>query len=83
MNEYAVLQKKIVHNVMPRLEKGGYFLYITCSVFKAENETVVEMLQHEYPLQLIKTELLKGYGFKADSMFVGLFELRDEGDVKR
>ena len=83
MNEYAVLQKKIVHNVMPRLEKGGYFLYITCSVFTAENETVVEMLQHEYPLQLIKTELLKGYGFKADSMFVGLFELRVEGDVKR
>jgi 16S rRNA (cytosine967-C5)-methyltransferase len=74
INEYSALQKKILRKVIPYLENNGYLLYITCSVFKKENEEVVEMIKKEFPLQLLKSELLKGYGWKADSMFAALFK---------
>jgi len=72
--EYSNLQKKIVGNLFPYLAKDGYFLYITCSVFKKENEEVVRFIQEKFHLQLIKMELLKGYNQKADSMFAALFK---------
>lgn len=31
---YSDLQKKILSNVVPTLQKGGHLVYITCSVFK-------------------------------------------------
>lgn len=75
INEYAALQKKIINNTIPHLAKDGYFLYITCSVFKKENEDAVDFIQQQFPsLQLIKKELLKGYEMKADSMFAALFK---------
>lgn len=70
---YSNLQKNIVLNAIPYVKKGGYFLYITCSVFQKENEEVVEFIQHQTNLQLIKMELLEGYEQKADSMFAALF----------
>lgn len=72
--EYSNLQKKIVGNLFPYLAKDGYFLYITCSVFKKENEEVARFIQEKFHLQLIKMELLKGYNQKADSMFAALFK---------
>jgi 16S rRNA (cytosine967-C5)-methyltransferase len=74
MEKYASLQKKIINNVIPHLAENGYFLYITCSVFKKENEEAVEFIQQNFSLQLIKKELLKGYEIKADTMFAALFK---------
>lgn len=74
LDEYAALQKKIVSNAIVNLETGGYFLYITCSVFKKENEEVVNYLKEQFHLQLIKMELLKGYEVKADTMFAALLQ---------
>jgi len=73
IKEYQILQKRIVANAIKYLEPQGYFLYITCSVFKAENEDVVEFIQNTFQLTLIKSELLKGYDKKADTMFAALF----------
>jgi 16S rRNA (cytosine967-C5)-methyltransferase len=70
---YANLQKQIVSNAIKLLQENGYFLYITCSVFKQENEAVVEFIQEEFHLELVKMELLKGYDKKADTMFAALF----------
>ncbi len=74
IGEYATLQKRIVSNVIPRLQPGGNLLYITCSVFKKENEEVVNYLKEKFHLQLMKMELLKGYQLKADTMFVALLK---------
>lgn len=74
IEEYATLQKKIVSNTVKHLKQQGYFLYITCSVFKAENEDMAEFIQTKFQLTLIKSKLLKGYDKKADTMFAALFK---------
>jgi 16S rRNA (cytosine967-C5)-methyltransferase len=73
INRYSTLQKKIVSNVIPFIKPGGHLHYITCSVFKKENEDVVEFIKEKFHLQLVKMELLKGYDKKADTMFAALF----------
>lgn len=74
INEYASLQKKIVKNVLDKVAEGGYFLYITCSVFKKENEEMVSFIQEKAGFELVKMELLKGYVMRADSMFGALLK---------
>jgi 16S rRNA (cytosine967-C5)-methyltransferase len=71
--KYASLQKKIIDNIIPQLTPGGQLLYITCSVFKKENEEVVNHILAKYDLQIIEMKVLKGYDLKADTMFAALF----------
>ena len=71
--EYSNLQKKIVNNVIPFLEPGGYLLYITCSVFKKENEEVAAFLKERHGLELKHMQLFAGYDKKADTLFAALF----------
>jgi 16S rRNA (cytosine967-C5)-methyltransferase len=67
-------QQQIVANVLPSLKKEGLLVYITCSVFKKENEDVVNYLQEKLQLQLLHQEVLKGYDSKADTMFVAILQ---------
>jgi 16S rRNA (cytosine967-C5)-methyltransferase len=73
IDRYSALQKKIVQNVIPHIKPGGWLLYCTCSVFKKENEEMVQFLTNEHHLKLHKSELLKGYDQKADTLFAALF----------
>ena len=75
IDEYATKQRRILSNIISPLTPGGYLLYCTCSVFKKENEDNVEWLLKNFPLQLIKKELLMGYEKKADTLFAALFTL--------
>lgn len=74
IKEYAQLQQTIVSNVIPHLKPGGVLVYITCSVFKKENEENAEFFKQEYRLEELKREVLKGYNEKADSMFVSVLK---------
>jgi 16S rRNA (cytosine967-C5)-methyltransferase len=76
---YAALQKKIALNASQTVNANGWFVYITCSVFKKENEEVVDHLTANTSLQLMSTKYLKGYDKKADSLFVALFAVSREG----
>lgn len=73
---FSRLQQTIAGNASAFLKNGGHFLYITCSVFRDENETVVHQLQERYGLSLLKMEVLKGYDKRADTMFGALFVKR-------
>ncbi|MFN8292020.1 MAG: methyltransferase domain-containing protein [Chitinophagaceae bacterium] len=73
--DYAALQQKILAVIIPALKPGGYLLYITCSVFKKENEEIADLIKEQFHLVLKKMEWLKGYDKKADSMFAALFQL--------
>src|SRR5215217_789105 len=70
---YANLQKKIVSNASTAVKKNGFFLYITCSVFKKENEDVVEFIKNNLSLKVLSAQYLKGYNKRADTLFVALF----------
>ncbi|MGB4398980.1 MAG: RsmB/NOP family class I SAM-dependent RNA methyltransferase [Daejeonella sp.] len=63
------LQKTIASNVIKYLKPGKALIYITCSVFKEENEDVVNNLVSEYSLKLESQEIFRGYENKADTMF--------------
>ena len=70
VENYVKLQKAISGNVVKYLKKDKPLIYMTCSVFKAENEDVVKYLIDNFDLKLERMELIKGYKNKADSMFV-------------
>jgi len=71
---YADLQRKIVANAITHLKPGGLLVYITCSVFKAENEMVVNFVTESFECKLLDQQLLKGYQQQSDSMFVAIFK---------
>ena len=55
-------------------------MYITCSVFRKENEEVVEFINTQSHFELIKMpdnptgwKMLDGYEQNADTLFVALF----------
>ena len=70
---YSILQQQIVSNLLKHVKPGGYLLYITCSVFKKENEQQVELIATNKSMKLLRKECLIGYDKKADTMFAALF----------
>lgn len=74
LTTYSDRQKAITANAIRFLKPGGTFLYITCSVFRAENEEVVQHLLHEAAgVQLQQMMLINGSAKGADSMFIAVF----------
>ena len=67
------LQKAIAANVAKYLKEGKPLVYITCSVFRQENEDIVAWIEENLPLKLEKSEVIKGYNDKADTMFAARF----------
>ncbi|MCS3801981.1 Fmu (Sun) domain-containing protein [Niastella sp. OAS944] len=74
ISKYSALQKNIVSNAIPYLKPGGFLLYCTCSVFKKENEEVVDFIQQQHSLQLKQSTLFTGYTMKADTLFGAVFQ---------
>lgn len=75
INHYTHLQKNISLNASKSLKKGGFFLYITCSVFEKENEGIVNYLLEKSSLQLVSYQYYTGFDKKADTLFAALFTL--------
>jgi 16S rRNA (cytosine967-C5)-methyltransferase len=73
IEHYAALQKSIALNASKSLWQKGFFLYITCSVFRKENEEVVQYLQQNTGLQVLSQTYFKGYDKKGDTLFAALF----------
>ncbi len=74
VEHYSQLQKRIITSALPALKAGGHFLYITCSVFKIENEDIVDYMLEQPGMQLLQKTVLKGYTMKADTMFAAMFK---------
>lgn len=72
IDRYSVIQRKILANVVQGLREGGQIAYLTCSVFRKENEACMDWLIQEFDLRVETQQLLRGYGFNADSMFGGI-----------
>ena len=74
IDNYSSLQKKIIENALPHLKDNAHLLYITCSVFKKENEENVDFFKSAFELKLIGMQYLKGYEMQADTLFVALLK---------
>lgn len=71
IKRYASLQTSILQQVKHTVKPGGFLLYLTCSVFKEENEAQVALLLSN-GFTLVEQRLLKGYFKKADTLFGAL-----------
>jgi len=69
IQKYQQLQKRIAHNVVPFVKKGGALIYITCSVFKQENEEVVKYIEEISDLRKQEGGVIAGYDKGADTMY--------------
>lgn len=70
IKSFQNLQLLIAANVIKYLKPGKPLIYITCSVFKEENEEIVSWLQKSHGMKLDGHDLIKGYQNRADTMFV-------------
>lgn len=70
-------QLAIAKNASRFLKTGGTMLYITCSVFTAENEQVIAaLLSEQEELELESQQMINGIAQAADCMFVAVFKKR-------
>ncbi|SEB13301.1 RsmB/NOP family class I SAM-dependent RNA methyltransferase [Pedobacter hartonius] len=67
---FSGLQKSIAAGVVKYLKTDKPLIYITCSVFKKENEEVIAHLLENLPLKLESMQSIPGYNDKADTMFI-------------
>ena len=73
IESYSEIQKKIISNCIKYLKPGGVLAYITCSVFKIENENNVTYFSNHLPLELIKSELIDESAIGGGVLFAALF----------
>ena len=69
INYYKQLQQTIIKNIVPLLKQGKPLIYITCSVFKEENEEQVQFAT-SLGFKVESKKLLQGHQTRSDTLFV-------------
>lgn len=73
-DSFVKRQQSIIENCLPLLNKNGWLLYITCSVFEAENEANIEIFLKRHPLRLMQMRYIEGTTYRGDTMFYSLMQ---------
>lgn len=73
LEKFKTLQQQIVSTVINFLPDNKPFVYITCSVFKEENENNTAWIAENLPLKLQTQCYIEGSSKGADTMFVARF----------
>jgi 16S rRNA (cytosine967-C5)-methyltransferase len=69
IDQFTALQRNIVTNLTNTLKSKAVLVYITCSVFKEENENNVEWFKKNLGLLVEKSGYIEGCRKGADTMF--------------
>jgi 16S rRNA (cytosine967-C5)-methyltransferase len=64
------IQTTIAQHVLPYLKVGKPIIYITCSVYKQENEDVVKFLCDNFNMTLESQQIIEGFRYGASTFFV-------------
>jgi len=72
LKNFQARQQQILANVFDFLKPGGRIYYITCSVFAAENEEVLQAVALKKQFQIQSVQLINGIGQQADSLFIAV-----------
>lgn len=67
-------QYKILSNVLKIAKPDNHILYITCSAFKAENESQIRQLNASHKFEIIHEETIDGSQYNSDSMYMCLLK---------
>ncbi|MFY0672553.1 MAG: hypothetical protein JXQ87_04085 [Bacteroidia bacterium] len=70
---FAKRQKQICLNAIKNLKKGGKLTYITCSIFRAENEDITQFLIDELNIELVKQGIIHSSIHNSDYLFAAQF----------
>lgn len=70
---YSRLQRKIMDQLCKQVKPGKSLLYITCSVYREENEGMVEYVLAKGGFDLIAQRHLNGEAYGGDHLFSALF----------
>ncbi|MGZ5247832.1 MAG: methyltransferase domain-containing protein, partial [Flavitalea sp.] len=76
IGEYQSLQRSILSNLFDSVKQRGYLLYITCSVFKKENEYNVDHVTNN-GFYLVRSGIINGASENADYMYAALLRKKD------
>ena len=74
IEKLAAQQKQILTRAVEVVKPGGHFVYSTCSVEREENEDVIEALQADKRLRLLKTTRTWPHVHGADGFFISVFK---------
>lgn len=74
IGEYAERQQAILHQLIPQLTEHGHLLYMTCSVFQQENESVIDRICASSGMQVVALKTCAGYNDHADNLFGALLK---------
>jgi 16S rRNA (cytosine967-C5)-methyltransferase len=72
LNQHIERQRAILDRVIQHVQPGGQLIYITCSVFQAENESQVQYMQEKYGLSCRSMRYFRGYLECADTLFAAV-----------
>jgi 16S rRNA (cytosine967-C5)-methyltransferase len=76
IKEFSSLQYQIASQAIKHVKPKGYILYITCSIFKEENEDVVtRLLAAHNNITLLQSGIINGSMHRADSMYAALMQV--------
>lgn len=73
IEKFSQLQRNIVSDIVHTLPENKPFVYITCSVFKEENEDNTAWIAGNLPLKIQTQLYIEGASKGADTMFVARF----------
>jgi 16S rRNA (cytosine967-C5)-methyltransferase len=72
LNKFISLQRAIVEQAISKLKKDSWLVYITCSVFKDENEVQISFFEKALGLECVHMQYHIGYQHRADTLFSAL-----------
>ncbi len=67
---FSLLQRNIVRNAIKNLQTEGHLYYITCSVFRAENEENVKYFLENFGLELVSERYVMTDYRKSDILYL-------------
>ncbi len=68
LTRLPTVQRNILENASKAVKSGGLLMYTTCTVFKSENENVIEGFLGSHPEFSLAPFEVKGLGIRADGM---------------
>lgn len=74
IEEFAQMQLQIISNAFQYLKHNGLLLYITCSVFKRENEELIAKFLENNRAEIVDKGIISGSDKGADTMFFCLLK---------